>query len=553
MTRRLGLRVRLALWLGLLVAATVSILAVAAHWIVVDSLDTQRRQRLQLTADSVERGLAREQGELRGRLATLAEALGEDRELMQRLLSAGATVPAEVYEAGGRMMRLSGLDLFEIRDEAGRVLTSGHRPEAVGSTIRSANADGGSSMESANADGIAWVGDGDERLLAWTASRRIEAGDRALILFAGRKLDAGFFDRFQGTEQVALASPSSAPMKTARTLRRDLSVVDGPAQQLLFIAQAPGEAQLLRRLRLGFLMAGLVGTLLAGLAGAWIAGKVTRPIGQLIEAVEAIGRGDADYTYPRSGGDEVDDLVEAFSRTQRSLEQQQTRALAAERVAAWREIARRVAHEIKNPLAPIRLTVENLTKARKRSPELFDEMFDEGSATILEEVQQLQKLVTEFASFARLPEPTRVPRNLGEVIDSVIALYQGNSDLAISAHRDGQPIVFSLDADQIAQALKNLVGNAVEAQQGKGVVEVVAERDAGSVTLIVRDEGPGFDEETARRLFEPYFTTKETGTGLGMAIVHRIVSEHGGMVTAGNRTDRGGAQVRIEFPIHEEG
>ena len=285
MTRRFGLRVRLALWLGLLVAATVSILAIAAHWIVVDSLETQRRQRLQLTADSVERGLAREQGALHGRMATLAEALGEDLALMQQLLSAGATVPAEVYEAGGRMMRLSGLDLFEIRDESGRVLTSGHRPEAVGSR-----------EESAHADGIAWVGRDDEQVLAWTASRRIEAGERALILFGGRKLDARFFDRFQGTEQMALASPVSSPMRTASTLRRDLTVVDGPGRQLLFIAQAPGEARLLRRLRLGFLMAGLVGTLLAGLTGAWIAGRVTRPIGKLIEAVDAIGRGAADYT-----------------------------------------------------------------------------------------------------------------------------------------------------------------------------------------------------------------------------------------------------------------
>ena len=197
--------------------------------------------------------------------------------------------------------------------------------------------------------------------------------------------------------------------------------------------------------------------------------------------------------------------------------------------------------------------MENLAKARKRSPQLFDEMFDEGSATILEEVEQLQKLVSEFASFARLPEPTRVPTDLVEVIDSVIALYRGSTELEITRHVYGIPIVLPLDAGQVAQALKNLVGNAVEAQNGKGVVEVITERSRDGVTLIVRDEGPGFDEETVQRLFEPYYTTKESGTGLGMAIVHRIVSEHGGTITAANRTDRdGGAQIRIEFPISQE-
>jgi nitrogen fixation/metabolism regulation signal transduction histidine kinase len=195
--------------------------------------------------------------------------------------------------------------------------------------------------------------------------------------------------------------------------------------------------------------------------------------------------------------------------------------------------------------------VENLIKARRQAPQLFDQLFDEGTRTILEEVTQLGNIVTEFTQFARLPAPRPEWADLEALVDQVASLYSSEPGLEVRRSQAHPLPRVLLDAEQISRALKNLVKNAVEAMAGEGgggLLEVRTGLEGETVWVEVSDTGPGFPLDTAGRIFEPYFTTKQKGTGLGMAIALRIISEHGGSLIASNRPG-GGACVTVSLPV----
>ena len=221
----------------------------------------------------------------------------------------------------------------------------------------------------------------------------------------------------------------------------------------------------------------------------------------------------------------------------------------AQKIAAWREVARRLAHEIKNPLTPIQLSAERIRKKYAEGSGDLDEIVEEGTAAIVREVATLKNLVDEFTRFARLPAPHPVATRIEEVIAASLSLYNGvHSKVTIRPVCDpGLPPVL-LDPDQIKRVLVNLLDNAVEAMGGQGTVTVEARRDpSGSIRLEVADDGPGIREEDRDRLFLPYFSTKKKGTGLGLAIVHRIVSDHHGRIRVEDNAPRG-ARFVIELP-----
>jgi nitrogen fixation/metabolism regulation signal transduction histidine kinase len=293
----------------------------------------------------------------------------------------------------------------------------------------------------------------------------------------------------------------------------------------------------------------LVAALAAALVGLVLGRRATRPVDQLVRAVDAIAAGKADYDFPGLPRDEFDDLVASFSRLQRSLEQQQRRSAAAERVAAWQEVARHVAHEVKNPLAPIRLTVQNLQRARQSHPEAFGRMFEEGAQTILEEVDQLSRLVGEFSEFARLPVPDPSSESVERLLDEVLELFAADPGLTI-VRRPGDVPFVHIDRDQISRVFKNIVANARDAMAAGPTRELYVETTvvAGYAEVRFADTGPGFAGDAERRVFEPYFTTKSQGAGLGMAISYRMVAEHGGEIIAENRSG-GGARVTVRLPL----
>jgi two-component system nitrogen regulation sensor histidine kinase NtrY len=219
-----------------------------------------------------------------------------------------------------------------------------------------------------------------------------------------------------------------------------------------------------------------------------------------------------------------------------------TELLRAQRLAAWREVAQRIAHEIKNPLTPIQLSAQRLR--RRLADRAGDEkrVIDECTGTIIQEVDGLKHLVDEFSRFARMPALTPRPTDLRSLVEGVLTFYrESHPSLSLTGRYAPDVPPLSVDPDQIKRAVLNLVDNAVEAVGGIGRVdvEVVLAPDAGHVRVIVGDDGPGIRPEDRDRVFQPHFSTKPTGTGLGLSIVHQIVSDHGGRIWMEDNEPRG--------------
>ncbi len=228
-----------------------------------------------------------------------------------------------------------------------------------------------------------------------------------------------------------------------------------------------------------------------------------------------------------------------------------TELLKAQRLAAWREVAQRIAHEIKNPLTPIQLSAQRLRRrlAGQRSPE-EKRLLEEATATIIQEVDALKQLVDEFSRFARMPALTLRATDLGRLLESVLALYRdSHPGLSIKASFSADLPQLEVDPDQIKRAALNLVDNAVEAvgQTGEVTVQTLWLSSAGRARIIVTDDGPGIAPEDKERLFVPYFSTKATGMGLGLPIVHQIVTDHGGTIWVEDNAPHGSRFV-IELP-----
>jgi two-component system, NtrC family, nitrogen regulation sensor histidine kinase NtrY len=227
-----------------------------------------------------------------------------------------------------------------------------------------------------------------------------------------------------------------------------------------------------------------------------------------------------------------------------------TDLMRAQKIAAWREVARRLAHEIKNPLTPIQLSAERIRKKYAEGAEDLDATVAEGTAAIVREVAGLKNLVDEFARFARLPAPNRVPTDLRDVIAACLDLYRDrHPDVSIEVRCAETLPPALVDGEQIRRALVNLLDNAVEAMGGRGriAVDVRSERGSGGLHLEVADDGPGIRPEDRDRLFLPYFSTKKRGTGLGLAIVHRIITDHRGRIRVEDNRPRG-ARFVIDLP-----
>ncbi len=226
----------------------------------------------------------------------------------------------------------------------------------------------------------------------------------------------------------------------------------------------------------------------------------------------------------------------------------------AQRMAAWREVARRIAHEVKNPLTPISLSAQRLK--RKYGQQIGDAVFEECTRMIIDHVELIRNLVNAFSDFARFPSANPQPCDLAPIIEETVALYkEGHEDIRFSLQIEGNlPLpVLSLDRQQIKQAMINLVDNAISASRGKGNIEIRLTHNpiAEKIRIIVSDDGPGITDKDKSRLFEPDFSTKKTGMGLGLTIVNTIVAEHHGTIRVEDRPPQG-ARFVITLPINAE-
>ncbi|MGE5245108.1 MAG: ATP-binding protein [Betaproteobacteria bacterium] len=227
-----------------------------------------------------------------------------------------------------------------------------------------------------------------------------------------------------------------------------------------------------------------------------------------------------------------------------------TPLIRAQKVAAWREVARRLAHEIKNPLTPIQLSAERLRRFFSGAPPPARALVEECTTTIVGEVESLKGLVDEFSQFARMPAPRAIPTDLGRLIVETLALYDGIFAQVRIEQRFGADVpLVRLDAEQIRRVLINLIDNAIEAMERRGAiaVETQLDRPNGIVRIVVADDGPGIPPGEREKLFLPYYSTKRRGSGLGLAIVRRIIAEHGGNIEVGDNVPRG-TRFTVELP-----
>ncbi len=439
----------------------------------------------------------------------------------------------------------------------------------------------------------------DGAALSLSAMRAVNAGDKPLHVIGGRRLDKDFLAGIElpvgsramlyqnvsnGFSPQLLIDPSGTlqqPERLAPLIRQvqqtrqetgmlihwtsnaadDETVhaipLTGQDDQLLGILLVGNSRRnyvgLQRHIQTAAFLVGAAGIVLAILFSGWAAGRVTRPVEQLAGAAREVAGGNWRVQVPVTSEDELGQLAEAFNRMTGDLIEQRERLVQTERVAAWRELARRLAHELKNPLFPLQLTVENLVRARQQSAEQFEEVFRESSSTLLAEIANLKAIISRFGEFSKMPQPQFQSVDLNDVVRNVARLFQAQLHLPDHAQIDCRlelaesmtPI--AADPKLLHRALSNLVLNAMDAMPQGGTLTLRTQQEGERAVIEVCDTGAGLTREECERLFTPYFTSKAHGTGLGLAIVQSVVSDHGGKVSVRSQPGKGTTFV-IELP-----
>jgi two-component system nitrogen regulation sensor histidine kinase NtrY len=452
-----------------------------------------------------------------------------------------------------------GLDTLDVLSPDGEILASAHYEGRVGErepelAELARRAEGSALL----ADVSLREGARDLSAMALLTSCRVRREGAELLVvggrLTGRTLSESISSRLEGGDVLVFVldedrrpvGAGAARWRQASRLRRVLLPLqnpDGATRAWLAIAVDDArERAAVRRLERMTLAVVALGMAIAWLLGMLVARHIARPLALLANRAGEVAAGDLEGPPLKVGSSgEVRDLVVAFNTMTVDLREYRDRVVRAERIAAWRDIARRIAHEIKNPLFPIQTSIETIQKAyRKQHPD-FEEIFEEATVTILEEVERLKRIVTEFSRFARLPRPEAEPLEVEDLVSGVTSMYAGQKVPVHTRLASGLPQIRA-DREQLTQVLHNLIQNAIDACEGVdgAAVELIGEAIEAGVSLAVRDNGSGIDEETLAKIFEPDVPTKEgRGTGLGLAIVHRIVTDHGGTLHVDTAPGRG--------------
>ncbi|MDO9602022.1 MAG: ATP-binding protein [Rhodocyclaceae bacterium] len=350
-------------------------------------------------------------------------------------------------------------------------------------------------------------------------------------------------------------------------LQLEQAVPDGITQSAALVEAAQRDYQELQLGRAGLkrlytltLTFSLLLALFAAIALAFfLAARLAKPLLMLAEGTRAVAAGDLTPRAVLETDDELGVLTRSFNEMTVQLEQARVEREIAQRAAVWGEVARRLAHEIKNPLTPIQLSAERLQMKLAHKLDGEDAaMLARATRTIVDQVEAMKNMVNDFRDYARLPPPVARPLDLNTLLVEVLDLYAAGP-IAITTDLDPTLPPVLADPDQIRQVLHNLLKNAGEAAQDKvgagetATVNVKTRRDGRMAVLSVTDNGHGFPPEILRHACEPYVTTKPKGTGLGLAIVQKIVGDHGGTITLANRpaAQGGGAEVSVQLPFHQ--
>lgn len=486
------------------------------------------------------------------------------------------------------------LDFLEFCDDHGTIISSAQWPAKFGYK---------DPLAGSQAPAAAFLKEEEtpsDSMLGLFAIRIVPAGERRLYVIGGVRLDTAFLSALDppldmhvmlyenlgagGTgfvsSQLISATGSRDDVRQLAPLIARVQNHPGDASQVVHWESRPDETmnafplfgekhQLLaillvgssrqiytdlrNQIRSAALLAAGAGLLLATILAGWAAARVTKPLEQLAGAAREVAGGNWQTKVALDSRDEVGAVAASFNQMTAELLDQKQRLLQAERVAAWRELARRLAHELKNPLFPLQLTVENLLRARASGAQQFDETFHESATTLLSEIANLKSIIGRFSEFSKMPLPRFQRLRLDQVVENVVRVHHAQLDRAGISCRSQAPeaIEIAADPDLLHRAISNLVTNAIDAMPNGGTLTLRARQENDTAILEIADTGSGLTAEDCSRLFTPYYTSKADGTGLGLAITQSIVSDHGGTIRV-TSSPGAGATFVIQLPSNSD-
>ena len=595
-------RRKLLVVFALTVFLSVAGVALLVQWVTRNAFEKTENQRTAALVTQFQREFGRRGEDVARRVEAIAASDSVTR--MATALNGTSSDFAEYFDLARVMAENHQLDFLEILDGRGTIVSSAQWPAKFGYPEPA--------FESLSASNdqrpfLKLEELQDSTALGFFAAHAIHVGDHSVYVVGGQRLDKNFLlaldlpadtrvllyqnrgDRFSPELLLDPAAGSSAgdPARPAEKFaplidavrkydqeisglvdwtsnRADEEVFhaiplrgvgkDRPLLGILLIGNSRRSyVELKRRIRDAALLVGGGGVVLAILLSSWASARVTRPVVDLARAAQDVASGNWSASVQVEGHDEVAQLAESFNRMTSELLAQKERLVQTERVAAWRELARRLAHELKNPLFPLQLTVENLIRAREQSPEMFEEIFRESSQTLLAEISNLKGIIGRFSEFSKMPQPQLQRVQVNEIVEAVARLFQvqfqaqGREAIHCEMQLDRRLGPIAADPELLHRALSNLVLNAMDAMPKGGTLTLRTRRDDGKVAVEVCDTGSGLTPEECERIFTPYYTSKQHGTGLGLAIVQSVVSDHGGRISVHSEPGKGTTFV-IELP-----
>jgi nitrogen fixation/metabolism regulation signal transduction histidine kinase len=357
---------------------------------------------------------------------------------------------------------------------------------------------------------------------------RLEIGDKCFLVFyrtdsscsigCGILMPAGYGRHGQ---ELANSLAASASLGIYRTL----------SLKLLAVATA---------------MAVIFSLLLGIILSATISRQLVKPLEKLAFGAKVIGAGNLDFRVSLAGNNEFSRLADSFNNMSSEIKENQRRLLETERLAAWREVARRIAHEIKNPLTPINIQLYRLQEKLQGEQSNISTETLSLLETIRSQINTLAEMAQHFSTFAKEPELKLIRYSIEDIIKETIGIFDSDHNLKVSFDLQNDIPPLNLDPQMMRRAMANLIKNSLEAMPTGANIEIKVKRSDGFVILSLRDSGPGFPSEKLEKIDQPYITSKRTGTGLGLAIVKKIIEEHGGQIRFYNEH---GAVAEIKLPV----
>jgi signal transduction histidine kinase len=585
---------------ALTVFLSVAAVAVLVQFVIRGTFEKAESERTSALVTQFQREFVRRGEDVEHRIEKVSSSEPVSR--MATAITANSAASSEYFDLARAMAEGYQLDFLEFLDWQGTIISSAQWPAKFGYPDPSFETVSSSGGQAAFLK-LEELEEGTS--LGLFAVRPIRMGEHPIYVVGGRKLDRSFLsaldlpsemrvllyeNRGESFSPNFLLDPANAAPDGARPANKFASLVeaarhydqeitgvvswtsdqaddevfhaiplrgaghDRPLLAVLLIGHSrKSYVELKRRIRDSALMVGGAGILIAILLSSWAAGRVTRPVEELARAAREVTAGNWNTHVAVRGRDEVAQLAESFNRMTAELLAQKERLVQSERVAAWRELARRLAHELKNPLFPLQLTVENLIRAREQYPEQFDDVFRESAQTLLAEISNLKGIIGRFSEFSKMPQPQLQSVQVNELLRRVAQLFQaqlqapGKPPIACNFELDETLGPIDADTELLHRAISNLVLNAMDAMPNGGTLTLRTRHTGEDTVIEVADTGSGLTPEECERIFTPYYTSKQHGTGLGLAIVQSVVSDHHGRISVQSQQNRGTTFV-IELP-----